>query len=75
MPENEVMSDWISVEDRLPEAGQGVIYYFEPVGVHVGHYSRFDGVDIFAGPAGFLGDDVTYWMPLPPPPEVNDASR
>lgn len=64
---------WISVTDRLPTEGQRVIYYFEIVGIHIGKYKKGeDGTNIFWGPSGYLGDDVTHWMPLPPTPTGGD---
>ena len=68
----EAAPKWISVKERLPEHGQTVIYYFAPLGVFVGKYKRLTGRDakygtnLFYGPSGFLIDDVTHWMPLPP---------
>ena len=61
---------WISMEDRKPEEGQAVWYYFEVVGVHPGRYYKTDDGDTFVGVRGFLTDDVTHWMPLvhPLPP-------
>ena len=35
-----VMTDWISVEEEMPEEGQKVWYYFQPVSEHRG---TFDG--------------------------------
>lgn len=68
------MSDWIRVEDRLPEEGQRVIYYFHYVGVHVGNYTKHvdeEGYEhaVFFSPAGWLSDDVTHWMPFPDAPK------
>lgn len=73
------MSEWIRTSDRLPDEGQAVFYYFSGVGVHSGHYRFYpeDGPvlgQVFHGPRGFLGGDVTHWMPrsegqpLPDPP-------
>ncbi len=65
---------WISVKERLPEKYQNVLFYgtgFDPIiGKHrgnicVGYYRdgfRFDGSDSTV-------INVTYWMPLPDPPE------
>lgn len=75
------MSDWISVEDRLPESkDDSVLAYWADNGgmdmVHIQDY--FD--DITAGIAedGFtqlytkwyISSGVTHWMPLPEPPEL-----
>ena len=68
------MSEWISIEDRLPENHQTVIYYFEDVGMCIGEYeqlhdSLYGTGNCFSSNAGFLTDDVTHWMPLPNIPE------
>ncbi|MBT7630934.1 MAG: DUF551 domain-containing protein [Desulfobacula sp.] len=71
---------WIRVEDKLPEEGQRVIYYFEHTGIDIGRYSKvkylkeFIGSDkviygdCFHGNGGWLIDDVTHWMPVPDKP-------
>lgn len=84
------MSDWILVEDEIPDEGQAVIYFFECVGVWRGKFAQCAmnvehfGTDengkpymsnTFYSDKGFLGDDVTHWMPdegqeLPSRPEV-----
>jgi hypothetical protein len=58
---------WISVKDRLPDTKQEVIC--------------FDGVYVFSGVIydpkygfqwmeyGYTPEDITYWMPLPKPPQ------
>ena len=68
---------WISVEDRLPEEGQRVIYYFKITGIDIGRFTRkpFDDLpddcqgNCFYGSDGWLTDDVTHWMPLPEKPK------
>jgi hypothetical protein len=62
------MSEWIRVDERLPEEGQAVLYYFSMVGRHRGHFTRWTDPDgytynVFHGKEGFLSDDVTHWMP------------
>lgn len=61
---------WISVEERLPEIGQDVLYYFNIVGMHLGKF--YGGRDAsnaqFGSSRGFLTGDVTHWQPLPPLP-------
>lgn len=58
-------SQWISVEERLPEIGQFCIVY-QPIGA-------YDGRPIFS--CGFHSIDagiwpnITHWQPLPKPPK------
>ena len=64
------MSDWISVEDRLPKEHQGVIAFakhscFEPMR-HIGYYCKSN----FVFPDWDMWT-VTHWMPLPAPPKEN----
>jgi len=62
---------WISVEDRLPEDGQRVFYYFEHTGISWGQYD--EEFNTFYGGRGFLTGDVTHWLPFDlssPPPEA-----
>ena len=66
---------WINVKDKPPMEGQSVIYYFKPVGIHIGKYKRIEvpeefigtkGIyeDYFYGKSGYLCGDVTHWMDL-----------
>ena len=65
------MSEWISVEDRLPKVGQKVFMLLKGDG-NVGTFRdwRKDGGNAFFD----TGDDlytipleqVTHWLPLPP---------
>lgn len=72
---------WIKTNDRLPEQGEKVWYYFEPVGVNRGHFKtetmkNVGDFQCFGGKKGWLCDDVTHWMPRndndlkPIPPET-----
>lgn len=57
---------WIRIDEKLPEEGQKVFYYFEVFKqVYDGFYTKDKemGFNVFHGDHGFLGDDVTYWMP------------
>jgi len=64
------MSEWISVEDRLPEQDG---YYLVNVlcelanGVYLAKFEN--GATFMWHP--FSKADVTHWMPLPEPPEVD----
>ena len=63
--------DWIKIEDRLPEEGQRVIYFFKETGISIGRFTQkaFEGekMNTFYGASGWLSDDVTHWMPLHKP--------
>jgi len=63
--------EWIKVADKLPEEGQIVIYYFSVTGIDIGQYNKDEetGINVFSGCNGWLGDDVTHWMPLPKSPK------
>lgn len=62
------MNQWIRVNERLPDRGQKVIYYFKLLGMFIGVY---EGDNTFSSRSGVLCDDVTHWMPLPSAPECD----
>ncbi len=54
------MSEWISVEDRLPEIRDAsVLAYWKHGGIDMVHIEEYFS-DITSG--------ITHWMPLPNPP-------
>ena len=53
-------SDWIKVEDRLPEETESILVYDEQQGVLVADY---DSLGFCNYEHGML-DCVTHWMPL-----------
>lgn len=58
---------WVSVKDRLPNFEQPVLAYSgEELGIG---FAYLDGDGKWYGDCG----DVTHWMPLPAPPEVEDV--
>jgi len=71
------MSDWISVEDRLPEKQIECVFYSNPYEWWTGMFTpkgEMSDVNIFEyhqhwGDDGYHKvDKVTHWMPLPSPP-------
>ena len=61
---------WISVEDDLPKDQQIVLVVYDGFTSYCGHvYHWLDGA--FLGLDGHYTptDKLTYWMPLPEPPE------
>ena len=68
------MSEWIRVEDRLPEKDQECIVYSSEIGVMVEtfedrHAANNWLVDIQAWCGRCEEYEVTHWMPLPEPPK------
>lgn len=70
-------SEWISVEDRLPENGTARVLVFladdwftKPIGENKIDTDRFiDGNWVR------WGRHVTHWMPLPEPPEMKGGAE
>ena len=68
-------SEWISVEDRLPERHSRVLCYhkYEPESPDVicenTYYGRKSDGHLWLSD----GDKVTHWMPLPIPPRPKDT--
>lgn len=60
------MSEWISVEDRLPTDAKEVLVFTSYKQMWIDIYCIWGDEN-----APSWGDDnVTHWMPLPEPPEV-----
>ncbi len=62
------MSDWIRVDERLPDPGERVLGYDQ-------FYGRIGEAELGYSPGQlvFIDDDdclITHWMPLPNPPEA-----
>ena len=62
------MSNWISVEDRLPEFHKDILFYAGAIdGVRMGRLYRNSHRFISDGDK-FFKSDVTHWQELPEPP-------
>ena len=62
------MSEWISVNDRLPEGYKDVLVcYKNAVGYRIDITFYCDQCEY--GDGWFLPVNITHWMPLPEPPE------
>ena len=66
------MSEWISVDDRLPvveETWSGeVLVCVGGKAVTVGWFEDYDGGTWHTDPGRLFDGDVTHWQPLPEPP-------
>ena len=64
-------SQWISVEDELPEEGKGVLVHL-PNLLHPYSLSYLMSTGKWA--CEYIGrGTVTHWMPLPAPPETHES--
>ena len=65
-------NEWVSVEERLPENGQIVLFHQKDGFIYCAEY--FAG-NALMPPGWFIDNDcwdakeVTHWMPLPAPPK------
>ena len=79
------MSEWISVKDRLPEEGQGLVLVYAPnnkyVAFQLDEWSMqreapvsFSSATIEVGEGwdNFEFEEITHWMPLPNPPKEQE---
>lgn len=77
------MSEWISVDDRMPDDGTYLAHTANGTHIKILDYAKdlhkIHKFDFKKGDSGFYGcdseygyyklDDVTHWMPLPEPPK------
>lgn len=76
-----IKSEWISVEDRLPEEEKIVIVFDLYQGITTGYVENnvFISPDIICDGNNIIEIDlqqVTHWMPLPEAPEdSNDKNK
>ena len=65
------MSEWISVDERLPDAGERVLCYCR-ANIYEVMKMRTDGAWVHNDKvydSTYMGGFVTHWMPLPAPPK------
>lgn len=63
------MSNWISVEDKLPEEGVKVLCSYENYNKHAGFIVAMFVNGSFYGGGNYAPRGITHWMPLPEPPK------
>lgn len=69
-------NEWVSVEERLPENGQIVLFHQKDGFIYCAEY--FVGKELMS-PEWIIDNDswnakvVTHWMPLPAPPEKENS--
>ena len=70
--------EWISVDERLPEVDDRVLYWFPPF--NRAYIGTFGGGTCaanvhFYSRGGFTTGDVTHWMPLPKAPALQEEAK
>ena len=68
------MSEWISVEERLPETASEYLVVYHPCHWDAVSEKVCVGIDTFRGKTAWAKKKyqrVTHWMPLPEPPKEN----
>ncbi len=68
------MSEWISVEDRLPTTEDGMIVYADNL-VAIAHIWLLTGQWLIADVRFGFGSRVTHWMLLPSPHSQDKANK
>jgi len=67
------MSEWISVEDRIPEKAMPCMVYIADRGsVMLTNFNGDFALVRVGYPTGFSAHGVTHWMSLPEPPRSKD---
>ena len=67
------LNEWISVEERLPEGHMQVLMWSArwKIAEAGSYYNKHFWVYSEIGD-GYIADNITHWMPLPPPPEKEE---
>jgi hypothetical protein len=60
--------EWISVKDRLPEDGKDYLVTDGDACMVAVYKNGIKKWDFFVYDHCWYSEDVTHWMPLPPPP-------
>lgn len=64
------MTEWISVQDKMPEPMERVLGYCLSNEVKIVRYDHvMCGWDVFIPTCSYMLEYITHWMPLPPRPE------
>jgi len=68
-------SEWISVNESLPESGENILMHHEIYGIGIGYYTPLDehwGGTFHGVPVIVSNNKITHWMKLPSKPIYED---
>lgn len=67
-------SEWISVDERLPETNKKVLVCYSNGSMDIAKYIRADGLEFWFEETNFT-KTITHWMPLPKPPKMKGGAE
>ena len=76
---NNMQSGWTSVDERLPDKGQGVLAYRGDFNGDMMNTYTYLGSGNWEDDYGYRGsaehEGITHWMPLPEPPQMKGGAE
>jgi len=63
------MTNWISVEDRLPVEDIWVLLYSDEEEEQIGWLNKHGKFTTISDDRFLFSNEITHWMPLPNPPK------
>ena len=69
------MSEWISVEEQMPERGDVIAYSTQYGDILIGWIAETESEGIVCYGDGCMMYHVTHWQPLPEPPGEEGESN
>ena len=67
-------SEWISVEERLPDTTEKILVYCSNGEILPAKYIRVQGLEFWFEET-YSCHNITHWMPLPEPPKMKGGEE
>lgn len=70
------MSEWINIHNQIPKIGEEVLFFYDDQ-IHIGYIYNNESKPRKCEWYSYISknsiiDLITWWMPLPKPPEENE---